>query len=517
MDSNNEQTDPVKPKKSLSDYLLLYKEAIAILLSVGSSLWLLVTNLEKQSSDFKEFSGSVNSFLSFVEILNVIVLISAILMLVRKYTLIKKDGLEDTPNLVKLEPDIEGLTDPKHIHLEKRKNVDWKIVRVNKLVSQLNLSLQGFVVVLLFMYALLSLTDLRPQNLTADDKEHLKKEDFINDPSEVADKNSAYNHIVKPLEDKRDTDQNRYVRSIKKVMTAKLLNLKDAQKLTEKSINFIQQRLSDTAKYGIDSIRKFYDRQIIEGLSETRGQLAVLKKRNATLERRNNLIESMYSRHEDDLLDRFAMRYLVVEFVENAFNLFSAAFLFIAFQVLFIVTLSKDNAVSQINYWLPFSIAGAILLINFLGIMIGIGVMPLSSISHLVRLLSGVFNGVGMMLLFARFISIEFFYTKKSGFKRGFYYVGTIFILPLYATAQPLYGIFDLDDKDIGNALLLKAVILLICFIGKLFLFLFIMLILENEWLHKYFYWILLERDSMDNVAATIESDLRISHHLPNA
>jgi len=69
MDSNNEQTDPVKPKKSLSDYLLLYKEAIAILLSVGSSLWLLVTNLEKQSSDFKEFSGSVNSFLSFVEIL----------------------------------------------------------------------------------------------------------------------------------------------------------------------------------------------------------------------------------------------------------------------------------------------------------------------------------------------------------------------------------------------------------------------------------------------------------------
>jgi len=564
---NAENSNPVEtPKtKSLKDYIIDIKEPMALLLSVGSSLWLFITNL-KVSSNFKEFSASVSSFLTFVEFLNVCVLIIAILVLSRKYVLKKKT--DETPHLLKLETG-EGVD--MEIS-EKEESVNWKITRVNKLVNQLVLSLQGFGVVLLFMYLLLSLTDLRQQKLNIQDKAKIEISDFVNDASEITDAGSEYNKIINVYKKKQDTDvsainkrfhysdtdikrnsydsiYNRFKNIDNKIATSygsppltnirgisidtgkhnqhrplsntqaayvrfkknySIAVIKDSSELLKNARNafasigkYIQYRIQ------LDTLAHKYKVLMIDSFAKARGELAIIKKRNGSFEKRNNLIDMIYNY---DPIDRFAMRYLIIEFVENAFNLFSAAFLFLAFQVLFTVTLSRDNRTSSINYWLPFSLAGAILLINFLGISIGIGNMPLSSVSHLVRLMSGIFNGVGMMLLFGRFISIEYFYKKADGFKRSFYYIGTICILPLYAIAQPLYGIFDLDNKDIGNALLLKAVVLLICFVGKLFLFLFINQILEREWIHKYFYWILLKGNSMDNVADHIEKDLELTH-----
>lgn len=521
----------IKNQKSLKDYLADYKEVIAVLLSIASSIWLFITNL-KVSSNFKEFSSNVNSFLSMVEFLNVLVLIASILMLIRKYNLVKKRQNGETPNLVLLEPDNPIWKNKEDIATKKQEEVNWKIERVNKLVSQLILSLQGFAVILLFMYTLLSLTDLKQGTLDENDKKEMKIEDFINDPSEISDPNLEYSKIINSFNTPFSNDikqkhidtnafsgkNNPYKTILSKIRVYK--SDTGSYPITAKNLNKYKVKLDSLTtlynsrkndEYLLDSLKSLYYSKIINALATARGELGVIKKRNNSLEKSNSLIETIY--HEKKI-DRFAMRYLIIEFVENAFNLFSATFLYMAFQVLFTITLSADNTKSKINYWLPFSIAGAILIVNFLGITIGIGTMPLSSISHLVRLLSGLYNGIGMILLFSRFISIEYFYTKEAGFKKGFYYVGTIFILPFYAAAQALYGIFDLDNKDIGNALILKAVVLLICFIGKLFLFLFIASILENEWLHKYFYWLLLKTDSMENVSEKIKEDLKLVHQI---
>ncbi|MFN8283387.1 MAG: hypothetical protein U0U67_09250 [Chitinophagales bacterium] len=192
-------------------------------------------------------------------------------------------------------------------------------------------------------------------------------------------------------------------------------------------------------------------------------------------------------------------RFLTMEVLTNATNLFSAVFLFIAFQVLFIITIDTDNKswllVRKGKAYIPISIAVIITIINIAFVANGIfGTdVKLSTTSTMIRLLGGIYNGVAMLLLFSRFISMEYILKDENkGLQRNFYLYGTIIILPLYVVVQPLYGLINAVDIKISTELF-KALVFLVCFWGKLLFLLFVYTGLKRKWIHSYLFKSLLQ------------------------
>ena len=193
--------------------------------------------------------------------------------------------------------------------------------------------------------------------------------------------------------------------------------------------------------------------------------------------------------------------FLTLEIFTNATNLFSAAFLFVAFQVLFLVTIDSDNRTWILKSYIPMSIAVILTIGNILFFLVGFFGAPLSNISHFIRLLGGIYNGVAMSLLFSRFISMEYFFqNSRHNWQRSFYFLGTVIFLPLYVVAQPLYGIFNAVEID-KSGILFKSIVFLICFWGKLFFLLFIYTMLSKKWIHAYIFMVLSQRDSLKEIS----------------
>lgn len=219
-----------------------------------------------------------------------------------------------------------------------------------------------------------------------------------------------------------------------------------------------------------------------------------------------------------------AAKYLGREFLINSTNLFSAVYVLLAFQVLYVRTISLNNEV-RILYRVgiaPFAVAALIMICNILFLVNGIGQNAHAS-SIYIRLAVGIFNGFAMLLLFSRFISMEFFFKErgkredgedynidgKTKFQRSFYFVGTIIILPLYVVAQPLYAVFNVvnissADND-QDEVLFKSFVFLICFLGKLAFFYFVYSMIKRRWLHGYLYAILSKKDALKDIANDIE------------
>jgi len=203
-----------------------------------------------------------------------------------------------------------------------------------------------------------------------------------------------------------------------------------------------------------------------------------------------------------------AIRYLVTETFTNAANLFSAAYLFLAFQVLFLVTVDKDNRTWRMKGWIPMSVAMLIMVANILFFLDGDSLnsrTTLANISHMIRLTGGIYNGLAMLLLFSRFISMEYFFQNSSrSWQRNFYFYGTVIGLPLYVLAQPMYGIFN--AVEIGeSAVLFKSFVFLVCFWGKLVFFLFIFTMLDKKWIHAYLFISLTQRDTVSKVSKSLK------------
>jgi hypothetical protein len=188
-------------------------------------------------------------------------------------------------------------------------------------------------------------------------------------------------------------------------------------------------------------------------------------------------------------------QFLFMEVIINAANLFSAAFLFVAFQVLFLKTVDdQDNKTWMLlkrgKAYIPFAIAFAITVFNI--ILFSVNVFGpnanLSVTTTMIRLTGGMYNGVAMLLLFSRFISMEYFLKESNyGFQRTFYLYGTLIILPLYVVIQPLYGLINAVEMKMSTELF-KAIVFLVCFWGKLFFLLFVYTGLKKKWIHSYLF-----------------------------
>lgn len=199
--------------------------------------------------------------------------------------------------------------------------------------------------------------------------------------------------------------------------------------------------------------------------------------------------------------DVSAAKFLSLEILTNSANLLSAAYLFLAFQILFLVTIEDDNKTWMLKGYIPISIAIFITFANIAFFIGGFFGAHLSSISHVTRLVGGIYNGVAMFLLFSRFISMEYFFqNSRMNWQRKFYFYGTVIILPLYVVAQPLYGLFN--AVEIGeSATLFKSIVFLVCFWGKLVFLLFVFTMLNKKWIHAYLFMVLSQKDTLNSVS----------------
>lgn len=126
------------------------------------------------------------------------------------------------------------------------------------------------------------------------------------------------------------------------------------------------------------------------------------------------------------------------------------------------------------------------------------------SVTHFLNifdLLAGSANGLAMSLLFGRYASIERAVGETQRFKnvyKTFLYpfsslpykalvsFGIVFILPIYALAQPLFGSLKIDS--FGNPDNFETVVFAICFIGKICFFHLTYILISKRLLHLYLY-----------------------------
>ncbi len=203
-------------------------------------------------------------------------------------------------------------------------------------------------------------------------------------------------------------------------------------------------------------------------------------------------------------LDLLAAKFLGIEILTNAANLFSATFLFTAFLVLFGITLESDNKTWQIKNQIPMSIAIAITLINIVFFIVGIDFFNLKETSTSIRLLGGLYNGIAMALLFSRFISMEYYFQhSKRNFERAFYYYGITIGLPLYVVVQPLYALFNAVDLEAAS--IFKSIVFLICFWGKLVFLFFMYTMLNKKWVHSYILLNLIENENLEKLSIDLD------------
>lgn len=183
----------------------------------------------------------------------------------------------------------------------------------------------------------------------------------------------------------------------------------------------------------------------------------------------------------------------------DIFNFLSAIFLYLAFKVLYNNTLDRDNR--RIIYYMD-----ALFISFFYIILYALLFSKDKTVKNDLSLFSGIINGLAMSLLFSRFISMEHTFTeifKNSIFKplkkyRNYLYFGTIFILPLYAVIQPLFGDFELPE--FGNSIIFANVVFLICFLGKLFFLSLFAIYIKNKLIHIYFHIVITKHGVPDDL-----------------
>ncbi|OSZ82582.1 hypothetical protein CAP35_04760 [Chitinophagaceae bacterium IBVUCB1] len=199
---------------------------------------------------------------------------------------------------------------------------------------------------------------------------------------------------------------------------------------------------------------------------------------------------------------KYAEYYLTESFFDNALNVVSGIFLYSSFFILYHRTKNDDeyrkkkwNKITRRNF-LPLIFAFSFIMLNIKALIMGFYNMNLITIVSLSRVISGLFNAVGMCLLFSRFLSIEFFLKEIKSMKalKSFYLLGATFFLPLYASVQPLWGLFD--SGILGDDDLFKSLILLIALWGKVAFYLFIFYMLDRRIIHKYLYLLIWNEDN---------------------
>lgn len=181
----------------------------------------------------------------------------------------------------------------------------------------------------------------------------------------------------------------------------------------------------------------------------------------------------------------------------NIINFSGALFIYLAFKVLHGQTL-RDNHSAYTFFWVyP-------LCFSFLYILItGLFYLGYSSnynnatiFLNITDLIAGLANGLAMALLFGRYVSIEqsvketqladLTYKNLIGnlSYKAVFSNAIIFVLPVYALAQLLFGSLTIDS--FGDPKMFQTMVYLFCLIGKIFFFAVTYLMIKKNLLSLY-------------------------------
>ncbi|HEX8736287.1 MAG TPA: hypothetical protein VF721_13245 [Pyrinomonadaceae bacterium] len=128
--------------------------------------------------------------------------------------------------------------------------------------------------------------------------------------------------------------------------------------------------------------------------------------------------------------------------------------------------------------------------------------------ANIFGLIIGSFNGLAMSLLFGRYISMEHMINNVKD--RTFYdwfSTFTVFLLPIYALAQPLFGAFEINA--FGDSRAFANYVFFICLFGKIFFLYFTFDFIRKRKLHYYLHLIINSHDILKNVNDYFEDDLK--------
>lgn len=205
-------------------------------------------------------------------------------------------------------------------------------------------------------------------------------------------------------------------------------------------------------------------------------------------------VESLKTRHMV-----FGLPFKV--FVDVA-NFFSAISIYLAFKVLYDKTL--DDKTNKPNAYksgaVAFSICYLAPYLIFITIYVGeIVTKPihgqeiaewLTVGTHWFSLVAGILNGIVMALLFGRYVSMEHrIISRNPQNKYAFISRGIVYILPVYAVIQPLFGSFNI--YSFGDPAKFRNFVFFVCLVGKVFFLVVTHIFLREKFIHLYLHLVI--------------------------
>jgi hypothetical protein len=119
-------------------------------------------------------------------------------------------------------------------------------------------------------------------------------------------------------------------------------------------------------------------------------------------------------------------------------------------------------------------------------------------LSNIFALIIGSLNGLAMALLFGRCISMQHLTdNQKEKIVYNRFSIWVVFLLPIYALAQPLFGIFEINA--FGNPKVFANCIFFICLLGKMFFLYFIYKFIKERKLHYYLHFVITSHDVIND------------------
>ncbi len=202
------------------------------------------------------------------------------------------------------------------------------------------------------------------------------------------------------------------------------------------------------------------------------------------------LVEKVYSIHHPG--DQSYISYFKIG--QDVFNFFSSVFVYLGFKVLYNQTLDERN--KPIVYYLDAVFFILLYLTVYILVVAGGLQFSIDAKNHLINLfglVSGVFNGLAMALLFGRFVSMEHVLMNMQKVNtNSMLALGALFILPTYAIVQPLFGSFKIDA--FGDPEMFANFVFFVCLIGKGFFLFLYTYYLRRKYLHLYLHLIISRR-----------------------
>ncbi len=179
--------------------------------------------------------------------------------------------------------------------------------------------------------------------------------------------------------------------------------------------------------------------------------------------------------------------HIPLKIAEDFFNLLSSLFIYVSFLVLYSWTVDENNKSNYLGS-LYFHFVWIILLGYTIAYFIYFNRLtyePSDFIANRFSLIAGIVNGFAMFLLFSRFIAMEFF-AKYTTVIRVPIVIrwGILYLLPVYAVIQPLFGTFQIDA--FGSHVKFTNIVFFICLIGKTFFAIVIFGFLKRKIIHLY-------------------------------